>query len=228
MRPSSSNPSRAAGLTCRERLSKRGGTARHPGLSGQHSRPRRPRPERRDLRRCTAAGRQRLDRRGADGRRYAANHLVGDGGKPLAAFASRAGNPFHAVPSPGKPTPRRRTCTSTTSTPTTDASSNGSIASTASPPRTCQATSAGAAPSKAGANALTRQTGSPARSEMGIPTDNAIRADNQLRKIRNQSKLVPCTILPFAWKRATKLPGDRMSRWQGARENFPAKSRVTH
>ena len=62
--------------------------------------------------------------------------------------------------------PRRRTCTSTTSTPITDASSNGSIASTASPPRTCQATSAGAAPSKAGANALTRQTGSPARSEM--------------------------------------------------------------
>ena len=34
-----------------------------------------------------------------------ANHLVGDGGKPLAAFASRAGIPFHAVPSPGKPAP---------------------------------------------------------------------------------------------------------------------------
>ncbi len=51
---------------------KRGGTARHPGpLSGQHSRPRRPRPERRDLRRRSAAGRQRLDRRGAEGRRYA-------------------------------------------------------------------------------------------------------------------------------------------------------------
>ena len=95
-----------------------------------------------------------------------ANHLVGDGGKPLAAFASRAGIPFHAVPSPESRLPRRRTCTSTTSTPITDASSNGSIASTASPPRTCQATSAGAAPSKAGANALTRQTGSPARSEM--------------------------------------------------------------
>ena len=34
-----------------------------------------------------------------------ANHLVGDGGKPLAAFARRARIPFHAVPSPGKPTP---------------------------------------------------------------------------------------------------------------------------
>ncbi len=34
-----------------------------------------------------------------------ANHLVGDGGKPLAAFARRAGIPFHAVPAPGKPTP---------------------------------------------------------------------------------------------------------------------------
>ena len=55
-----------------------------------------------------------------------ANHLVGDGGKPLAAFARRAGVPFHAVPSPGKPAPRRRICISTTSTPTTAASSNGS------------------------------------------------------------------------------------------------------
>jgi transposase-like protein len=32
------------------------------------------------------------------------NHLVGDGGKPLAAFARKARIPFHAVPSPGKPT----------------------------------------------------------------------------------------------------------------------------
>ena len=33
-----------------------------------------------------------------------ANLLVGDGGKPLAAFARRASISFHAVPSPGKPT----------------------------------------------------------------------------------------------------------------------------
>ena len=33
------------------------------------------------------------------------NHLVGDGGRPLAAFARRAKIPFHAVPSPGKPAP---------------------------------------------------------------------------------------------------------------------------
>ena len=33
-----------------------------------------------------------------------ANHLVGDGGKPLAAFARRARIPFHALPAPGKPT----------------------------------------------------------------------------------------------------------------------------
>jgi transposase-like protein len=32
------------------------------------------------------------------------NHLVGDGGKPLAAFARKARIPFHAVPAPGKPT----------------------------------------------------------------------------------------------------------------------------
>jgi transposase-like protein len=34
-----------------------------------------------------------------------ANHLVGDGGKPLATFARKAKIPFHAVPSPGKPAP---------------------------------------------------------------------------------------------------------------------------
>jgi transposase-like protein len=33
------------------------------------------------------------------------NHLVGDGGRSIAAFARRAGIPFHAVPSPGKPRP---------------------------------------------------------------------------------------------------------------------------
>jgi transposase-like protein len=33
------------------------------------------------------------------------NHLVGDGGRPIAGFARRAGIPFHAVPAPGKPSP---------------------------------------------------------------------------------------------------------------------------
>ncbi|MBV8071878.1 MAG: IS1595 family transposase [Acidobacteriaceae bacterium] len=33
------------------------------------------------------------------------NHLVGDGGLPICGFARRAGIPFHAVPSPGKPSP---------------------------------------------------------------------------------------------------------------------------
>ena len=32
------------------------------------------------------------------------NHLIGDGGKAIAAFARRAGIPFHVVPAPGKPT----------------------------------------------------------------------------------------------------------------------------
>ena len=31
------------------------------------------------------------------------NHLIGDAGRPIAAFARRAGIPFHAVPAPGKP-----------------------------------------------------------------------------------------------------------------------------
>jgi transposase-like protein len=33
------------------------------------------------------------------------NHLIGDGGRPIAAFARRAGIPFHAVLAPGKPAP---------------------------------------------------------------------------------------------------------------------------
>jgi transposase-like protein len=33
------------------------------------------------------------------------NHLIGDGGRAIAAFARKAGIPFHPVPSPGKPSP---------------------------------------------------------------------------------------------------------------------------
>ena len=85
---------------------KRGGTARHPGLH-QDNIP-------------VLVAR---DRKGAtfdavlpqvDGASIGAalagvvtpgNHLIGDGGKAIAAFARRAGIPFHAVPAPGKPTP---------------------------------------------------------------------------------------------------------------------------
>ena len=95
------------------------------------------------------------------------NHLIGDGGKAIATFARRAGIAFHTVPSPGKPSPRRRTCTSTTSTPITAVSSNGSTASTASPPRTCPIISVGGALSKPGATNSNRQAGSKALSETG-------------------------------------------------------------
>ena len=94
-----------------------------------------------------------------------ANHLVGDGGKPLAAFAHQAAFPSTLCPRRENRPWRRPICTSTTSTPTTAASSNGSIASTASPPRTRQATSAGGAPSKPGETKSIRQNGSSARSE---------------------------------------------------------------
>jgi hypothetical protein len=48
------------------------------------------------------------------------NHLIGDGGKAIAAFARRAGIPFHG-PCRRRESrhPRRRICTSTTSTPIT-------------------------------------------------------------------------------------------------------------
>jgi transposase-like protein len=89
------------------------------------------------------------------------NHLIGDGGKAIAAFARKAGIPFHGPCQRPESQPRkRRICTSTTSTPITAASSNGSAASTASPPRTCPTISDGDAPSKPGATNSTRQTGS--------------------------------------------------------------------
>ena len=95
-----------------------------------------------------------------------ANHLVGDGGLPIAGFARRAGIPFHGpCPRLASQLPRRPTSTSTTSTPTTAASSNGSTASTASQPKTCPAISAGAALSKPGVNNSTRKSGSKAPSE---------------------------------------------------------------
>jgi hypothetical protein len=34
------------------------------------------------------------------------NHLIGDGGRPIGAFARRAGIPFHPVLAPGKPAPQ--------------------------------------------------------------------------------------------------------------------------
>jgi transposase-like protein len=92
------------------------------------------------------------------------NHLIGDGGRAIAAFARKAGIPFHGPcrRQASRP-PRRPTCPSTPSTPTTAASSNGWPASTASPPRTCRTISDGDAPSKPGATNSPRQSGSGAQ-----------------------------------------------------------------
>jgi hypothetical protein len=92
------------------------------------------------------------------------NHLVGDGGKAIAAFARKAGIPFHAVPTPGKSTPEAPHL-HISSTPTMAASSNGSTASTASPLRTCPTIPDGGAPSKPGAANSRRKPGSKAPSE---------------------------------------------------------------
>ena len=84
---------------------KRGGTARHPGLTRTtfpSSSPAtgRARPSTRSAQVDSAAISAALA-----GIVTPANHLVGDGGMPIAGFARRAGIPFHAAPSPGKPTP---------------------------------------------------------------------------------------------------------------------------
>src|SRR5271166_4712962 len=85
---------------------KRGGSARHPGLHQDNI----PVLVARDRKGATFDAVLPQD----DGASIAAaltgvvtseNHLIGDGGKPLAAFARKAKIPFHAVPSPGKPTP---------------------------------------------------------------------------------------------------------------------------
>jgi hypothetical protein len=166
MRPSSSNRSRAGGPICRARLSKRGGTARHPGLHQDNI----PVLVARDRKRATFDAVLPQDdsasiARALAGVVTASNQLSGDGGKAIAASARKAKIPFHAVPAPASRRPRRRTCTSTTSTPTTAASNNGWRASTASSPRTCRTTSAGDARSKPGIVKSPRKTGSRAPSE---------------------------------------------------------------
>jgi hypothetical protein len=135
-------------------------------LSGQCPGSRRAQPEGRDLR-CGPA---------SDDSASVGSALAGivHAGQSFGRATAAGRSP----PSPGKPkspsTPRRRgesrprrrlTCTSTTSTPTTAASSNGWPASTASPPKICPTTSVGDAPSKPGATNSPRQTGPEAPSE---------------------------------------------------------------
>ena len=88
MRPLSSNPSRGNGPTCRARLSKRGGTARHPGPYQDNI----PVLVARDRKGATFDAVLPQDDSAAiaaapTGVVTSGNHLVGDGGKPLAAFA---------------------------------------------------------------------------------------------------------------------------------------------
>jgi Homeodomain-like domain len=72
------------------------------------------------------------------------NHRIGDGGRAIAAFARKAGIPFHGpCPRPESRPARRLICTSTTSTPITAVSSKGWSLSKPSQPKTCQAISAG-------------------------------------------------------------------------------------
>ncbi len=162
-------PSKAGGPTLPRAARKRGGKARHPGpYQDNYSCPRRPRPEGGDLRRRPASGRRGFHRRRACRNRHAGH--PSDRRRRPADRRFRppsAASPSTPCPRRANRPPRRRICTSTTSTPITAALSNGSAASTASPPRTCPTISAGDAPSKLGATNLPRQTGSKALSEMG-------------------------------------------------------------
>jgi transposase-like protein len=88
------------------RARKRGGTARHPGLHQDNI----PVLVARDRKGATFdAVLPQVDsasvRAALAGIVTPGNHLIGDGGKAIAAFARQAGIPFHSVPAPGKPTP---------------------------------------------------------------------------------------------------------------------------
>ena len=84
---------------------KRGGPARHPGLHSDNI----PVLVARDRRGATFDAVLPQDDSASIGAALAGvvtgeNHLIGDGGKAIAAFARKAKIPFHAVPAPGKPT----------------------------------------------------------------------------------------------------------------------------
>ena len=84
---------------------KRGGQARHPVLHSDNI----PILVARDRRGATFDAVLPQDDSASIGAALAGvvtsdNHLIGDGGKAIAAFARKAQIPFHAVPAPGKPT----------------------------------------------------------------------------------------------------------------------------
>ena len=93
------------------------------------------------------------------------NHLIGDGGKAIAAFARKAQIPFHAVPAPGKPTAEAPHLHINNVNAYHGRLKQWLNRSTASPPRTCPTISAGGAPSKPGAIKPRRKAGSRAQSE---------------------------------------------------------------
>jgi hypothetical protein len=152
------------------RARKRGGTARHPGLHQDNI----PILVARDQKGATFDAVLPQDDSASIAAALAGvvtprTRLIGDGGKPLPSFARQANIPFHGpCPRPASRPPRRLTSTSTTSTPITAASNNGSTASTASPPKTCPTISASDAPSKPGVVKSRRRTGSRAPSEMDL------------------------------------------------------------
>lgn len=145
---------------------KRGGPARHPGLHSDNI----PVLVARDRRGATFDAVLPQDDSASIGAALAGvvtgeNHLIGDGGKAIAASPAKPKSPFTPCPRRASRPPRRLTSTSTTSMPITAASSSGSIASTASPPRTCPTILAGAALSKPGAIKPRPRAGSRAQSE---------------------------------------------------------------
>ena len=193
MRPSFSNPSRAVGPICHAR--RENGVDGPPSwsLSGQYSRPRRPRPEGRDLRRRSAAGHQRRHQRGAGRTRHA-----GQSPRRRRRPADRRLRPprRHSLPrralagqanSRGAPPPHQQCQRLSHQLKQWLNRFNGS------PPKTCQAISLAQSPRSLG------QTVDPPKwilsaIERTISTDNAIRA--QITRTRAKGLCLGLTFAP--------------------------------
>ena len=213
---------------------KRGGTARHPG------------PYQDNIPVLVAR-----DRKGAtldavlpqaDGASIAAvltgivtpsNHLVGDGGKPLAAFARKAGIPFHSVPSPGKPTPQAphlhiNNVNAYHSRLKQWLSRFNGVAT-----KNLPSYLGWRAPSKPGASKSIRQAGSTAQSAMGHTNRQRYKSRQSLSG--NQKSGYDARMshpAPLQFRACTPKSAAPVSavcrRGKGARNNFQRKSRVTH
>ncbi len=155
------------------KASRRGGTARHPGLHQDNIPILVARDRTGHLRASWVDG---VSVSLALAGRHAGQSFIGDGGKAIATFARRAGIPFHVVPAPGKRTLAARTCTSTTSTPTRPSQAMAQPLQRRRHQEPAQLSRLAARSRSLGRQTRTAKLDQRRNRKWTIPTDNAIRA----------------------------------------------------